>query len=241
MSGRNLAFVGDVHLERDDAALGPFLAFLARLGRTSERIVLLGDLFDLWIGEPGLEQAQHAAVIERLSELRRAGVRVRYVEGNRDYGVVERHGGRAIERGGQTAIVETFAGRRYHVAHGDLVNRADRQYRLWRRISRAAPVWWLFRRVPPGRRRRLAAALEARMRRSNPSFKRQFPEAEVRAFAAPLFDAGVDFVVLGHFHVERDLAGAAGRGRILVLPEWKGSRRHLEARPSGELAFVDSE
>ena len=65
---------------------------------------------------------------------------------------------------------------------------------------------------------------------------------EVRAFAGPHLAAGHDAVVLGHFHVERDLdAGPAYPGRrILVLPEWKGSRRHLRVSATGDVAFVDS-
>ena len=53
---------------------------------------------------------------------------------------------------------------------------------------------------------------------------------------------GHDAVVLGHFHTERDLSvEAAGRtGRVLVLPEWRESRRHLRATSEGEIGFVDS-
>ena len=54
-SGGDLVFVGDVHLDRDDRQLQPFLAFLERLGRTSRQIVLMGDLFNLWIGRAELE------------------------------------------------------------------------------------------------------------------------------------------------------------------------------------------
>jgi predicted Zn finger-like uncharacterized protein len=41
----------------DDPALGPFLALLQSLGREAGRIVLMGDLFNLWIGAPELEEA----------------------------------------------------------------------------------------------------------------------------------------------------------------------------------------
>jgi hypothetical protein len=49
-------------------------------------------------------------------------------------------------------------------------------------------------------------------------------------------------VILGHFHEEHDMAaGGEGRsGRVIVLPEWKGSRRHLEVTETGGIAFVDS-
>ena len=82
------------------------------------------------------------------------------------------------------------------------------------------------------------------MRSSNVEFKQEFPEAAVRAYAGRFLEAGHDAVVLGHFHVERDLQVPASRdgktGRILVLPEWKESRRHLRVAPDGAIDFVDS-
>jgi UDP-2,3-diacylglucosamine pyrophosphatase LpxH len=84
----------------------------------------------------------------------------------------------------------------------------------------------------------LAESLEQRMRRTNLAYKQAFPEEQVRAFAASRFAEGHDVVVLGHFHVEKDLE--TERGRILVLPEWRESRRHLVARTDGAIVFVDS-
>ena len=89
---------------------------------------------------------------------------------------------------------------------------------------------------------RVVAGLERRLRGANLDFKGAFPEAVVRAYAAPRIADGHDAVVLGHFHTERDLSvEAAGRtGRVLVLPEWRESRRHLRATSEGEIGFVDS-
>ena len=44
----------------------------------------------------------------------------------------------------------------------------------------------------------------------------------------------------GTFHRDQRIVADDG-GTILVLPEWKESRRHLEALPNGELRFVDSD
>ena len=178
-------------------------------------------------------------VVAKLAELRRRGVVVRYLEGNRDYGIARCYTGVAVDEASDAGLVERFGGTSLFAAHGDGINPADRQYRLWRRVSRSAPVWWMFRLVPATRRARLAEALERRLRATNVGFKSHFPESAVRSWAARHLAAGHDAVVLGHFHVELDLT-AAGRGRILVLPEWKGSRRHLQVRTDGSLAFVDS-
>lgn len=239
---RELVFVGDVHLEPDDPALDDFLAFLDRLGERAERIVLIGDLFRIWIGGDEVQQPHQTAVVDRVAALARRGVAVRYVEGNRDYRVGVGRAGHAFDRVTGRALVEEYGGRRLFVAHGDGINPRDVRYRMWRGFSRSGPVWTAFRCLPRAARMRLADVAERRMSGTNLAFKHEFPETEVRAFAGPHLAAGHDAVVLGHFHVERNLdAGPAYPGRrILVLPEWKGSRRHLRVSATGDVGFVDS-
>jgi UDP-2,3-diacylglucosamine hydrolase len=238
----NLALVGDVHLDRDDPVLPDFLAFLDRLGESCGRIVFLGDLFNIWFGRPELEMPHQGAVVEKLAELRGRGVVVRYVEGNRDYRIGDGYAGTALDDANDEGVIEQWGGTRLFVVHGDLANVQDRQYRAWRRFSRSFAVWGIFNLLPAATRLRLAEKLERRMRATNLEYKQEFPEAQVRAYAAPYLRAGFDAVVLGHFHVEKDLLlGPPGpAGRVMVLPEWKGTRRHLQVDADGSAAFVDS-
>jgi UDP-2,3-diacylglucosamine hydrolase len=238
----DLVFIGDVHLDRDDPDLDAFLEFLDRLGRSARRVVLMGDLFNLWIGRPDMEQPHHRAVLERLRVLRSLGVVVRYVEGNRDYRIGPSYANGALDDAGDAGFEESHGGKRLFAIHGDLANAQDRQYRTWRRLSRSRPFWGLFNLLPARTRNRLADDLEQRMRATNLAHKQRFPEEQVRAYAAPWLAAGHDAVVLGHFHVEKDLTAEppSAPGRILVLPEWKGSRRHLRVDAAGGIRFVDS-
>jgi UDP-2,3-diacylglucosamine hydrolase len=234
--------VGDVHLDRDDPALHSFLGFLDDLGSRSRRIVFMGDLFNFWLGRRELEQPHQSAVLEKLRELRRAGVSIGYAEGNRDFRIGSEYGTDAVDEATDAGLREEQGGRHLYAIHGDLVNARDLRYRLWRRLSRSALVWWLFNRLSIARRVRLAESLERRLRSTNLEYKREFPERAARDFAAGLIARGFDAVVLGHFHVERDIALAPPHppGRLLVLPEWKGCRRHLEVDEKGRAVFVDS-
>jgi len=238
----DLAFIGDVHLDRGDPALGDFLAFLRRLGDSASRVILLGDLFNVWIGGSGMEQPHQTAVARELQELRGRGIVVRYIEGNRDYRIGRHYTGTALDDVTDTFLVERLHGRDVYATHGDLVNVRDRQYRLWRAFSRSAPVWALFGLLPARARAALVDDLERRMRATNLDQKRRFPEELIRSFAADRMREGHDAVVLGHFHSERELhiEGSGGSCRVFVLPEWRESRRHLVLRPDGEMGFVDS-
>jgi len=231
-----------VHLDRDDPHLEPFLSFLDRLGRTSRRIIFLGDLFNLWLGRKELELPHQTAVLAKLRELRALGVGIGYVEGNRDYRIAPHYEGDAIDEASGAGLAEQQGGTRLFAAHGDLVNARDVRYRSWRAVSRSAPVWWLFNRLSAPRRVRLAESLERRLRVTNVAYKKEFPDSALREYAIGILSRGFDVVVLGHFHVERDIAlgPSQPRGRVVVLPEWKGHRRHLEVDERGGAEFVDS-
>jgi UDP-2,3-diacylglucosamine hydrolase len=235
----DLVFVGDVHLDAGDPDLPAFLEFLAALGDTAGHVVLVGDLFNLWIGRPELEQPHHTAVLQVLRGLRQRGVRVDYLEGNRDYRIGPAYSGTVFDQVAERELVAQFGGRRVVAIHGDLANLRDRQYRAWRRLSRSAPVWALFNVLPRAMRQRYALNLERRMRGTNRAFKREVDDAMLRGYAASLVRGPEDLVVLGHFHVERDLPlSPKGSGRVLVVPEWKGTRRHLRLSPAGDVRFA---
>ena len=239
--GSDLVIVGDVHLDRQDEDLPAFIAYLRGLAPRAGRIVLMGDLFNLWIGAPELEQDHHRDVIACLASLKSGGTEIHYLEGNRDYRIARAHGGGAFDAVSDTGLREDWGPRRIWASHGDLVNRDDLQYRAWRRLSRSTPLWWVFSAIPRARRFAIAESIERRMRATNVDMKREFPDALVRSYAERHLDAPGGAVVLGHFHVERELrAGPGGTGRIYVLPEWKGSRRHLRVTADGEMGFEDA-
>jgi UDP-2,3-diacylglucosamine hydrolase len=238
-----IAFVGDVHLDRDDPDLGAFLSFLDRLGSSSRRIVFMGDLFNIWLGRKELELPHQATVAARLRQLRERGVSVRYVEGNRDYRIDNCYRGDALDEASCDGFSEELGGTRVFAAHGDLANVRDLRYRSWRRFSRSALVWGLFNLLPAATRLRLAESMEHRLRGTNLEYKREFPAEQVREYGARVMTRGYDAVALGHFHVEKELCLEPPHppGKILVLPEWKESRRHLELREDGGLGFVQSD
>jgi UDP-2,3-diacylglucosamine hydrolase len=237
----NLAYVGDVHLVLDDPALDQFLCFLDQLGRDCSQIVFTGDLFTVWLGRRELEQPHHKTVLSKLSELRARGVVLRYIEGNHDFRIASSPAAECFDEVCDETLSQSFGGLRILVAHGDLANSEDRRYRRWRRFARSALIWGLFNLLPKRCRIGLAEAAERRMRSTNLDHKREFPTDQVLAYAASFLEAGHDAVIMGHFHEEREflIGGDQGPGRVVVLPEWKGSRRHLEVNAAGELKFVD--
>jgi UDP-2,3-diacylglucosamine hydrolase len=240
-AGQDLVFLGDVHLDRDDPDVEPFCRMLEAVTRDAGMLVLAGDLFNLWIAGSGPEPGHIRPVLDCLRSIRRSGVAVHYLEGNRDYFIREQYEGDVFDSVAENGLLVAVGGLKVFSIHGDLANPDDRQYRNWRRFSRSLPVRLLVRAIPHRLRISLAERMESSMRSSNLAYKQRFPEQAVRAYAAGPFQDGADLVVLGHFHIEKDLPeDRPGTGRILVLPEWKGSRRCLRVGADGQAGFLEA-
>ena len=232
-------FVADAHLNRDDDDTLAFVALAERAASEGATLFLLGDMFDLWFGAPGLVFGFQAPVIARLRELRREGLRLYYAEGNRDFYLKKAHAGTtfdAVSEGAMRAAVGPF---RVHISHGDEVNRADLFYRFWKGLSKNAVAYRLLCLIPAPVALPLTVRMERTLRQTNLRFKGDFPEQDCRNYAARLFDAGIDFVILGHFHREflvRSAEGTPGR-TLAILPPWREARRHFYLTAAGDSGF----
>jgi UDP-2,3-diacylglucosamine hydrolase len=234
----DLILVADSHLRDEDRAADRFFRFLRTECLTAGTLILVGDIFDLWIARASLELPVHRALVETVGELRQRGVVVKYVQGNRDYFIADRYGDGPFVRVVDEVLVEEHGGRTLHVAHGDLVNLEDRQYLAWRRFSRSAFVRGAFSCIPPGAAGRLSHYLERRFRTTNTAYRLDFPRAHAENYAHRAFAAGADTVVLGHFHSARVLEFE--KGRLFVLPGWREDQAYLRVDGSGEARFVEA-
>ena len=70
-------FVSDIHIrdinERNSVRLLRFLRFLATDSQTTH-LFLLGDIFDLWVGDSNVFQTKFQAIIDELAALKKKGI-----------------------------------------------------------------------------------------------------------------------------------------------------------------------
>jgi len=232
-------FLSDAHLSQDDIHSRRFLELAEQAAREDVPLYLLGDVFDLWFGAPGLMFAFQRPIVERLRELRRGGLRVTYIEGNRDFYLKQEHEGTTFDAVSEGDLRVTVGGRRLHLSHGDAINRADFSYRFWKGISKSRLANRAVAHLPPSLFLPAAEWVERRLKRSNRRYKQSFPERECREYALRMFGKGADFIVVGHFHHERLMRFSRGRAtRVLaVLPSWKDRWRYFHVAAGGSFGF----
>lgn len=237
-----IALLGDAHLREGDPEVESFVGFLDTLPGQASILAILGDLFAAWIGRADLVRPHHGRVVEALTRLAGRGVRVLYVEGNHDFFLRRLYGSGPFEALAEETLEIAWCGRRLHLAHGDLMNRHDRQYRAWRRLSKSRPFFAAFNVLPRPTRLRLVDGLERKMATTNMEFRGGFPVSECLAYARPRIRAGTDALVFGHFHDERriDVQEGDRRGSVFVLPAWRDRHRYLRIAEGVEPIFVSS-
>ena len=228
--------MADPHFHEGDPALGTFFAWLEAFRRSgTPDLVLLGDLFRVWVGLPGAQGREQREVLGALGALASEGRRVVYVVGNRDYFAEEagRAAGMLVSEGWE----RTVGGRRVRFEHGDLINTSDRQYLMWREFSRSRGVLGLVRSLPDRRKMALARWLEARMADTNASYRDYEPRGEIRRWSSRLAAEGVSLAVVGHFH--REAQWLVNGMEVLLLPQFRRSGRHLRLAGDGVARIVD--
>lgn len=218
-----VAVIADSHLSGPGGPAGPLLEQLAALpGQGCSRLVLLGDIFQAWIGSLRFETAEIAAVVEALRGLRSRGLRIDYIEGNRDFYLKDSPYADAFDHVG-TEVTFEAGGTRYLAVHGDGLNDRDWQYLFWRRLSKSAPVRLAVTRIPRALAHRLVHSTEQRLSQTNFKHKIRIPEEAIRRYAERRLAEGHDVLLLGHFHEPRTWQVAGGEVRLLEA--WFTSRR----------------
>jgi len=192
--------VSDLHLDpaRPEIA-AQFRAFLAGAARAASALYVLGDLFELWIGDDDPDPDKRA-VIADLRSAADSGVALYFLHGNRDFLLGQRF---CEETGGtlltDPTVVERY-GRRVLVTHGDALCTDDAPYQRLRALVRD-PRWQAqFLALSVGQRQALAREARAGSQAHTQAQPKMLMDVNADAVAAVFRSAGVDTLVHGHTH-----------------------------------------
>jgi UDP-2,3-diacylglucosamine hydrolase len=236
-------FLSDVHLKRrfDPGYQKCMQLFASLRGRdvgtghpgdadaiAIDLLVLAGDFFDFWFERGGLIYPEYRPVVERLVQLRQAGVRVCLCEGNHDFFLADyfsRQLGIEVYPGDAEFMLD---GLRSFVSHGDTVDRNNRRYLALRKILRSPFVYRLQRAVPLKWLWRIAR-VSSKLSKDRLG-KATGPLSEVmHGFAVEKYQEGFDAVIFGHCHMpsfrEEQIGGR--RRFFVTLGDWINYHSYL--------------
>ena len=235
--------VGDVHLDLSPRASEAavlererFLTWLA--GLEAPRLVVVGDLFDAWVGPAHGRLPAGREATAALRALTDRGVALDVLHGNRDFlldASFERETGARVHPAGllgRPVDAAQRAGSAWLVLHGDELCTRDRGYQRLKRVLRSAPVRGAAPRLPGPVARWVAARLRRASVRAVAAKPPEAKTQQVGAARAQLDRHGAGLLVCGHAHRYSDEA-LGTRGRWIVLDAFGGPRDQLRVGADG--------
>jgi UDP-2,3-diacylglucosamine hydrolase len=216
-------FISDLHLAIErPRTLTLFEHFLASYPQPGDRLFILGDLFDVWIGDDDdAELAVRVRTALRATSDR--GVSLFMQRGNRDLMM----GKRLMDECGAKLLPDCFvtkvAGQATLLMHGDLLCTDDVDYQKARRRFRNPLFQWVMLRKPLHKRRRIVAEYRRRSRELTALKPAEIMDVNVDTVIRYLDRHRVKHLIHGHTHRparhEHRLPDDTVATR-LVLPEW---------------------
>ena len=219
----SVAIIADSHLGGPGGNGDQFVEQLRALPEQGcKHLILLGDIFHVWVGSRRFETPEVQKVVPELRRLREQGLRVDYVEGNRDFFLT---GSPYADAFDHIALEISFesGGRRHLCVHGDGLNDRDRQYLFWRWLSKSSPIRFLVMSLPSSVAQKLVRSTEERLAKTNFKHRAEIPEQPIRRYGEKRLAEGYDTLFLGHFHEPHDWSVEGGKVRC--LDAWFHSRR----------------
>jgi UDP-2,3-diacylglucosamine hydrolase len=215
-------FVSDVHLDASAPdAVEQFLQFLRTYAASAEALYILGDLFEVWVGDDETDPGKKA-VCTALRSLTTSGVACFVIHGNRDFllgrGFCDATGSRLLP----DPVVAEFDGESVLLTHGDALCIDDHSYQELRSIVRTAPWQRRFLALPVADRELLANQARAGSRqhtaRTVPTIMDVNPGAVENAYRA----TGVRRIIHGHTHRPgiHDTSVDGSPAQRIVLGAW---------------------
>lgn len=230
-----ILLISDLHLEekRPDITRA-FLLFLATRARQAEALYILGDFFEVWIGDDGMTPFQHE-IAGALRELSEAGTRIYLMHGNRDFLI----GKRFCREAGSTLLSDPhkvqMGGGSVLLMHGDSLCTLDVGYMKLRRWLRNPLSLLILRNLPLSTRQQLASKLRnesrAQTRMKASDIVDVTPEEVVRVMT----EHGVRTLIHGHTHrpAVHELEVNGQPARRIVLGDWDRQGWALQVDETG--------
>ena len=222
-------FISDLHLSPEEPAL--VQAFLALLDDclalpVLKRLFILGDWFEVWIGDDAYLTLSDAArqthwltpLIAKLKQLRIKGCEILVMHGNRDFLLGQPFcnlfGGELIDEPYNLAVGQQH----YRLEHGDALCIDDKKYQFFRKIMRNRLTQWYL--LNKSLEKRLAIAEKMRQKSQQNNANKAAHIMDVNDEAVIQAVASSNALLHGHTH-RPDIHQATTDKKRYVLGDWR--------------------
>jgi UDP-2,3-diacylglucosamine hydrolase len=227
-------FIADLHLTPDRPDITAcFLAFLKNDAPVSEKLYILGDLFESWIGDDDDSDFVND-IAKALATLKSLGTEIFFIHGNRDFLLGKRF---AIKSSmvllPEVELIDLY-GKPVVIMHGDTLCTKDVGYQKFRKKSRS--WWWqtMIKSLPLFVRRKIAENYRKRSASATAMKSQDIMDVTDSEVIICLEKHNSQLLIHGHTHrpfVHQITANNQSAQRI-VLGDWYEQGAWLKVTPT---------
>jgi len=218
-------FISDIHLnEHQPAITERFIHFLENNQASIEKLYILGDLFDYWIGDDDHSPLKQS-ISQALKKCADAGVEIYFIHGNRDYLI----GKKFAQSCGMILLNEktviSLYGKTTLLMHGDLLCTDDHAYQKYRRIMFSPIIKKICVLPPLWLRRKIAKKLRKVSQDSNSIKSMDIMDVSNDSVIGALRESQAELLIHGHTHRQtiHEVSVDGKSAQRIVLGAWENN------------------
>ncbi|KAB2824426.1 UDP-2,3-diacylglucosamine diphosphatase [Aliivibrio finisterrensis] len=195
-----ILFISDLHLSplRPDIT-DCFLDFMNTEAIHAEKLYVLGDLFEFWIGDDD-NSPFNVVIKEAFKALTQHGVKCYFIQGNRDFLLNKRF---CKETGVQLLADHTVIdinNEKVLIMHGDTLCIDDIKYQEFRAKVHQPWLQWIFNRIPLFIRQRIVKNVQDKIKEKKQHKKLTIMDVTQSEVERVMREEGVKRLIHGHTH-----------------------------------------
>ncbi|MFI4938642.1 MAG: UDP-2,3-diacylglucosamine diphosphatase [Candidatus Berkiellales bacterium] len=227
-------FISDLHLSvQDPKGLELFINFISGPAASAHQLYILGDLFDVWVGDD-LNVEFQLQIQKALKALTSSPVEVFYMNGNRDFLLSTRF----LQEAGCHRLTDPYRfilhGIPTLLTHGDRLCTKDIAYQRYRKIAQNPLTKWLFLYLP----KKIREAISQKLRRKSQEYQKSqindILDVTKDAVETWMIQYQVTQLIHGHVHRPKihDLTIKGKKSKRLVLGDWHRTGSVMMSTPN---------
>jgi UDP-2,3-diacylglucosamine hydrolase len=228
-------FISDLHLSADRDDINQCLfKFLSEQAPKAEALYVLGDLFEVWIGDDD-QNSFTLNIAKAFHALSQSGVPVYFIHGNRDFLIRQRFAKQAGFKILPEQLVIDLYGEPTLIMHGDELCTKDIDYQAFRKKARS--WWWprIMLSLPLSIRCKLAKKGRAISKQKQSKLNQEIMDVTPQEVVSVMQAHGVVKMIHGHTHrpAIHQLQVNNQHAQRIVLGDWYDQGSILQVSKDG--------
>ena len=227
-------FIADLHLAQNRPDMTAcFLRFLKDDATQAQRLYILGDLFEAWIGDDD-DSAYLTTIAKALNTLSALGTEIYYIHGNRDFLLGQRFAKKsAMHLLPEVDLIDLY-GKSVVIMHGDTLCTRDIGYQKFRKKSRS--WWWqaIVKSLPLSLRKKMAADYRKKSAAATAMKQQDIMDVTPDEVIKCLESYHSQLLIHGHTHrpAVHELTANNKEAKRIVLGDWYEQGAWLKVTPT---------